>query len=645
MERSQKAPQKSDKSRKLAKNFVLMKKNIFWAVLLFTQSVFGQDSLWIRQALSYPVLSDTLSNTYLLKANGLKAIVAKKGVNADSLLGFAKISKENFKIYNDLRDFSLLEGKIYYLENKKEKGNLKNGIALKEDNWWLLSQRYGIQLAKLLELNRSQEFEALQEGQVIFLHEKKAKKEAFAFVSVANYLPKIEKKVEKIAEKKLEKIAEKEVLLALLSPTNEAIMELIFPNSEAAELIKESKTKKSTQKNPPDFHIVKKGEGLYSIAQKYGLSLATIRLWNGFDEKTVIKAGDKVYLKDGFRPKKEETKIENTKNETPAENTKNENKEVQKQVLDTYISETPETYTTTSSENVDQIAQRFGVSAENIMKWNQLQNKEVPANCRLYLKEPPAAISAEFHILEKGETIYGVARKYQLSPKDLMDWNNITANSVVKTGDKLFLKSQENTTENTNENTENNSVSDNTDNTQNQNTQENSSDLSLDDLTNQIASEHTENKDKKPISQGGLSADGTYYTVQQELEDLWEISDKVHIDPILIQSLNQTSKTTFLQGERILLREGAKLPEETPQKEEQTPPPSVIEDTPPPTVVEEKAKPTPVGNLPAVHIVQGYYENIGNIAEKYGLVAEDLAKLNGLTVEATLFPGTEIKLK
>jgi len=103
-----------------------MKKNIFWAVLLFTQSVFGQDSLWIRQALSYPVLSDTLSDTYLLKANGLRAIVAKKGVNADSLLGFAKISKENFK--NDGRKILLLL--------KREGYNTKNlNSKLDADNY------------------------------------------------------------------------------------------------------------------------------------------------------------------------------------------------------------------------------------------------------------------------------------------------------------------------------------------------------------------------------------------------------------------------------------------------------------------------------------------------------------------------------
>jgi len=50
-------------------------------------------------------------------------------------------------------------------------------------------------------------------------------------------------------------------------------------------------------------------------------------------------------------------------------------------------------------------------------------------------------------------------------------------------------------------------------------------------------------------------------------------------------------------------------------------------------------------DIPEIHVVQGYYENMQNIAEKYGLIAEKLAELNGLSIDATLFPETKIRLK
>lgn len=46
--------------------------------------------------------------------------------------------------------------------------------------------------------------------------------------------------------------------------------------------------------------------------------------------------------------------------------------------------------------------------------------------------------TAEYHTVEKGETLFGIARKYNVALEDLRSWNDIAANSsFIRTGNKL----------------------------------------------------------------------------------------------------------------------------------------------------------------------------------------------------------------
>jgi membrane-bound lytic murein transglycosylase D len=53
---------------------------------------------------------------------------------------------------------------------------------------------------------------------------------------------------------------------------------------------------------------------------------------------------------------------------------------------------------------------------------------------------PATTSSAGLHQVEIGQTLYSVARQYDVSVKELAEWNNITTNDYLKVGQTLVLK-------------------------------------------------------------------------------------------------------------------------------------------------------------------------------------------------------------
>ena len=53
-------------------------------------------------------------------------------------------------------------------------------------------------------------------------------------------------------------------------------------------------------------------------------------------------------------------------------------------------------------------------------------------------QQPTGQQTAEYHAVEKGETLFGIARKFSIKIEDLRNWNDIASNSsFIKTGTKL----------------------------------------------------------------------------------------------------------------------------------------------------------------------------------------------------------------
>ncbi len=112
----------------------------------------------------------------------------------------------------------------------------------------------------------------------------------------------------------------------------------------------------------------------------------------------------------------------------------------------------PIVYRVRSGDNLSVIAHRFGVCYRDIMRWNNLRSTRIYAGQKLYIykKNPPktsyvqkrtppktsvplpkqASKNTRYYTIRKGDTLWGVARKFHVSVAELKRWNNLKQDKI-----------------------------------------------------------------------------------------------------------------------------------------------------------------------------------------------------------------------
>ncbi|MBD2755984.1 LysM peptidoglycan-binding domain-containing protein [Spirosoma validum] len=110
----------------------------------------------------------------LYEINGLPGIQAQAGDNAASLSRKAKISLSSFLRYNDLDESDpVIVNDIYYLAKKRKKALVPFHTVRDGETSRSISQRYGLRLRKLLRFNRVDRGQQLTAGRVMWLRERR----------------------------------------------------------------------------------------------------------------------------------------------------------------------------------------------------------------------------------------------------------------------------------------------------------------------------------------------------------------------------------------------------------------------------------------------------------------------------------------
>lgn len=96
------------------------------------------------------------------------------------------------------------------------------------------------------------------------------------------------------------------------------------------------------------------------------------------------------------------------------------------------------------------VARQYNVSVDDIKKWNNLTSNELSAGQVLSIgaetkaaapdKPTKPATTSKTHVVEQGQTLFAVAREYNVTVDDLKKWNNLTtlelsAGQVLNVGD------------------------------------------------------------------------------------------------------------------------------------------------------------------------------------------------------------------
>lgn len=247
--------------------------------------------------------------------------------------------------------------------------------------------------------------------------------------------------------------------------------------------------KRKKTKGPISNHVVKAGDNLWSISQQYGVQLRKLERYNKLKRSSTLQAGSIVYLSN----KRSATEVEFTGDAVEVETGDTFNWTVQpntvpastvppvntvqqpevieeiKAVADSVKTEITFTqHTVTVGETLYSIAKRYQVGVMELVEWNNLSLAEgikpgqvlklIPKP-GLVIENPPVTtvsqpttvinppsdsvktekLVVQQHVVEAGESVYAIARRYGIAVNDLVAWNNLSLTDGLKPGQVISL--------------------------------------------------------------------------------------------------------------------------------------------------------------------------------------------------------------
>ena len=212
--------------------------------------------------------------------------------------------------------------------------------------------------------------------------------------------------------------------------------------------------KKKKTKAEVSQHVVQKGENLWAISQKYGVQVRKLRKYNSI-ENHALKEGSIVFLsgkkvanqkvetlevaqvdrQDAFNWAVESETIHTSIEQSPVISTlsdpvKNQNDtSIDSAVLIEPVSILPIEHFVSAGETLYSIAKHYQVGVMDLVHWNNLKLEEgikpgQVLSLRIYKSNTASSNSKEIvHTVKTADTLYSVAREYGVTIKELMDWN------------------------------------------------------------------------------------------------------------------------------------------------------------------------------------------------------------------------------
>ena len=313
---------------------------------------------------AFPRITGNKSREYepgYIKLNGIPAVRAKAGENINSLARRTGKSTYKLKLYNDIGvRGNVRPGKYYYLKKKKGKGKVHYHIVQPGETLWSISQNYGIRLKKLLHKNRMRKEEQLKVGRVLWLRYIRPAKVPVEYSNV-----KVETKTVAAEDRLIQEVTPsyskpkpKQKPKPKDSPrTVEVAKKEKEEPTEVFEAPRKPKKLKATKADTIVVHTVKPKESFYAVSKKYGVEIDDILDWNGLRVMDGLQIGQKLSLvvpKSHFK------------------------KEVPKPKV------TTETiHEVKAGETLWSISQQYGVTVEELLKWNNKQDNNLSLGERL----------------------------------------------------------------------------------------------------------------------------------------------------------------------------------------------------------------------------------------------------------------------
>ena len=223
--------------------------------------------------------------------------------------------------------------------------------------------------------------------------------------------------------------------------------------SDSAETVNSDQTVASIENRPittavkPRYHVVKKGESLGKVANKYHVTTSNLMAWNSL-KKTNLAVGQKIRVN-------APGKI--TVNESIAGTKEKENlKSANQQKL---VSLKAKYHVVKKGEFLSRIATSYSVTTDELITWNSLETNNVLVGQKLRVNQPDTGNSEKnlaqetpskeqnkakkdlklvYYTVKSGDTLWSIAQHYDgITIDQLKEWNKLSGKAGLKIGQKI----------------------------------------------------------------------------------------------------------------------------------------------------------------------------------------------------------------
>ena len=174
------------------------------------------------------------------------------------------------------------------------------------------------------------------------------------------------------------------------------------------------------------YHRVRRGETLGRIARHYGVSVSQLKSWNGL-------RSDRIYV--GSRLRVSVSGAARASGQR-AGSTRTVSSRA-----------TTAVHEVRRGDTLWSVAARHGVEVNELKRWNNLRSSRIHPGQRLRIKGVTAPTSAVgggndvvSHRVQRGETLWSIARRYGVSVGDLARWNGQSTRQPIQVGQRLRVE-------------------------------------------------------------------------------------------------------------------------------------------------------------------------------------------------------------
>ncbi len=227
------------------------------------------------------------------------------------------------------------------------------------------------------------------------------------------------------------------------------------------------------------------------------------------------------------------------------------------------------THTVKQGETLFSIAREYDVDVQKIQTWNNLGGNELSVGQTLLIKEP-SSDTAITHTVQSQETLFSISKQYNVSIAEIQNWNDLSNNNLEEGQDLTIYPSQAST-------------------------QQESLVVEKDSQKN------------------------SYYTVKSG-DSLYRIAEEHDMSLDELKSLNDLANDNIRVGQRLTVRGKS---------------------APPPSVADDDIESSPQGKF-MVHTVSGGTTSLQDLLNKFRMDEQEFRALNPSADEDRFEEGTKI---